>query len=271
MIEYVNGKPRKGKTSYVVAKIINEHMRFFNDEYQSCLGYLKNLNKAGFNLSIPPEKHVVSSNFDIYRKYPTMQSYHISGYEFGIPTELAPEVKKMIPYGVYVFDEIQRYWDSKGDDSKLPPWVTQAFELHGHAYLTIYLIAQRYMRLNKDIRDLVNRFVYIEESVHTFVANGRKVKANKFIPGTLIKTEWFGREFSCDSDYENYLSGKDPKAGEKFTYQFIGDIRNHYNPHNYSADIQNNNYDFDYESELNDARPASWDNWKAEQKKQNKK
>ena len=272
MIEYVNGKPRKGKTSYVVAKIMNEHMRFFNEEYQSCKSYLKSLNKSGFNLTEPPERHVVSSNFDIYRKYPTMLSYHISGYEFGIPNPKAPEVKKLIPYGVYAFDEIQRYWDSKGDDSKLPPWVTQAFELHGHIFLTIYLIAQRYMRLNKDIRDLVNRFVYIENSIHTFVVNGHKVKTDKFIPGKLIKTEWFGREFNSDAEYEAYLTGKEPKAGEKFYYEFEGDIRNHYNPHNYSVDIQNNENDFDYDSELNDTRPASWDNWKKEQKKnENKK
>lgn len=272
MIEYVNGKPRKGKTSYVVARVITEYMLFFNENYQNCLSYIKSLNKDGFNLTIPPQRHVVSSNFDIYRRYPTMKSYEISGFEFGIPNSKAPEVKKLIPYGIYVFDEIQRYWDSKGDDSKLPPWVTQAFELHGHIFLTIFLIAQRYMRLNKDIRDLVNRFIYIEESIHTFLVNGHKIKVDKFIPGQLVKTEWFGREFTSDADYENYLSGKEPNAGKKFKYEFVGDIRNHYDPYNYSVDIQNNENDFDYDSCLSDVRPSSWDNWKKDQKKsENKK
>ena len=196
-----------------------------------------------------------------------MESYHISGFEFGVPHPKAPEVKKLIPYGVYAFDECQRYWDSK-DNKSLPPWVSQAFELSGHIFLEIFLISQRYMRLHKDIRDIVDVFTYIEESEHTFVLNGKKVKSNIFIPNAqLIKTEWKGRQFDEDVEIEAYLSKADKKAGRKFSYTFYGDIRNYYDPYNYSVDFDDDSKDYNYSSQLNDTKPASWDNYKKGEKK----
>lgn len=152
----VCGKPRKGKTSLVVAMILNEYMKYINSNWASSVRYTKNQNTVyGYNRTLPPQRHVVSANFDIYKRVPKMHSYHISGWEFGCPNPFV-YTKPLIPFGVYAFDEAQRYYDSKGD-SKLPPWVTQAFELHGHLFLTIFLITQRYIRLNSDIRELAER------------------------------------------------------------------------------------------------------------------
>ena len=270
MLIHVIGRPRRGKTSWVVAQIINNDLKYYNSRYYSAVKYIKNFNKAyNTNLTLPPERHVVSSNIDIYRKYPTMHSYPISGFDFGVPNKYH-KTKRLIPYGVYVFDEAQKYFDSKGD-KELPPWVTQAFELRGHIYLQIYCMTQRDVRLHKDIRDTVDKIVLIEESVHTFLVNGKKVKSKKFIDGKLLKTKFYGREFESYEELEAYRRGE--KAGEKLKDDlFKGDIRDHYNPTNYAVVFENYDKDFnyyDYSNTFNE-KPDSWKNYKKQPEKEKK-
>lgn len=272
MITLICGKRRTGKTSLATARELNENLRFFNERYENAVSYIKMKNKyEGLKLTLPPQRHVVSANFEIHRRYPNMTSYQISGYEFGVPHKKAPELKKLIPYGSYVFDEAQRYFDSKGDN-KLPPWVTQCFELSGHIHIDITLIAQRYIRINKDIRDIVDEFIYIEKSLHTIKVDGKNFKSDIILPyGLLVKTEWFGRKFKSEAEIENYLTGKDPKAGEEYYYCFLGDITSHYDRFNYATDFEDDYKNFDYEGEMHDERPCSWDNYKKELKKNEKK
>ena len=102
MIEHVCGKTRPGKTSYVVARIINEYMQYFNNQWKNSCAYIKEHNKhSELKLSPPPQRHVVSANFKISRKYPNMESYDCSGYEFGVPNDVFKGTKLLIPYGVY--------------------------------------------------------------------------------------------------------------------------------------------------------------------------
>ena len=272
MIESVSGKRRTGKTSYVAARILSEDMLYYNERYEDAVSYIKSINKdEGFELTLPPQRHVVSANFDIVNRYPYMKNYPISGFEFGIPHPRAPEVKKLIPYGVYAFDEAQRYWDSK-ENKSLPPWVTQAFELSGHIFIDIYLISQRYMKIHRDIREIVDVFTYIEKSEHTYIVHGKMRKTNKFIPnGRLVKTKWIGRQFDDEFEIESYLNGTNRKAGRYFTYEFYGDISQHYDPWSYRCDFEDDHKNFDYSSEIKDERPASWDNYRKEQKKNESK
>ena len=268
MIESVSGKKRKGKTSYVVARILNEDLRYFNERYQNAVSYIKSINKKeDIDLTLPPQRHVVSANFDIVRRYPYMKNYPFSGFNFGVPHPKAPEVKTLMPYGVYAFDEAQRYWDSK-ENKALPPWVTQAFELSGHIFIDIYLITQRYIRIHKDIRDIVDVFTFIEGCEHTYIVRGKKIKTKKFIQGgKLVKTKWTGRQFDDEFEIESYINGSNRRAGRKFTYEFYGDISQHYDPWNYRCDFEDDHKDFDYSSEIKDERPKSWDNYRKEQKK----
>lgn len=275
MIIHVSGKTRRGKSSLVTAMVLDKYMKYYNSNYTNCCSYIKWQNKTyGRNLSLPPQRHVVCSNFDLTRKYPNMQSYQVSGYTFGAPNQFDADVKPLIPYGVYIFDECQRYWDSK-EDRHLPPWVTQAFELSGQAYLTIYLISQRYIRLHPDIRAIVDLFIYVEESEHTFIVNGKKVKSDKFLPfGRLVKTEWKGREFEDEGDIEAYIKSKENKhLGKPFKYVFHGDIRKHYNPTNYAVNLEDLSKDYRYFDDvpLSTKRPASWDNYKKTLTKKDKK
>ena len=271
MIIQVTGKTRAGKTSLVTAMVINEYMKFRNSQYQASCKYTKYENKAyGMNLTLPPQRHVVSANYDIYRKFPTMKNYPISGFEFGVPNKFQ-NVKRLIPYGVYVFDESNRYWDSK-DTRGLPPWVTQVFEWSGHIFLIIFLITQRYIRLNPDIRGIVDKFIYVEKSIHTFKVGKHIVKSDKFIPGKLIKTEWYGREFQYEGELEAYLKHTENlTVGEPFYYAFEGDIRKHYNPTAYAVNMENLDNDFDYyDYDGIKERPVEWDEWKKKAKEEKK-
>lgn len=272
MIIQVTGKTRAGKTSLVTAMILNEFMRFRNLQYQASCKYTKFENKKyGTNLTLPPQRHVVSANFDIYRKFPSMKSYPISGFEFGVPNKYQESVKKLIPYGVYAFDESNRYWDSK-DTRGLPPWVTQVFEWSGHIFLIIFLITQRYIRLSPDIRGIVDKFIYVEKSIHTFKVGKHIVKSDKFIPGKLIKTEWYGREFQYEGEIEVYLKHTENiDVGEPFYYSFEGDIRKHYNPTAYAVNMENLDNDFEYyDYDGLKERPVEWDEWKKKAKEEKK-
>ncbi len=266
---HVIGKPRRGKTSWVVAQIIQNDLKYFNSKYYAAVRYIKDFNRRyNTNLSLPPQRHVVSANIDIHRRYPTMSSYPISGFDFGVPNKYH-KTKRLIPYGVYVFDEAQKYFDSKGDKD-LPPWVTQAFELRGHIFLDIYCITQRDVRLHKDIRETADRIVLIEKSIHTFLVNGRKRKSDRFIDGKLIKTTFYGREFETYEEVEAYKSDK--TVGKKIKDEFVGDIRNFYDPNNFAVTIEEYDGDFDYYDYSNTfgEKPASWRNYKKKLAKEEK-
>lgn len=269
-IIHTTGDPRAGKTSYVVARNLTENMTYFNWRYSSACASIKLKNKTyGVDRQMPPQRHVVHGNITIRQKYPTMQIYPMSGWEFGCPNPYC-KTKPFVPFGVYVFDEAQRYFDSKGDGKELPPWVTQAFELHGHIFLEIYLITQRPVRLHKDIRAICSERIHIEKSVHTYIINGKKVKSNKYLDnGKLIKTVWYGRTFDSAGEHEAYVDGKDKDSkhlGHKFTYEFVGDIKSHYDPYEYATEMEDLNQDFNYIDFGATERPESWTNYKKAKK-----
>lgn len=270
MLEIVCGKPGKGKTSYVVAHVINEEFWFNNPRYFKTLHYIKSLSNAyGINLTEPPERHAVTSNFDIYRMYPKMKNYEMSGWDFGIPNTHHPTTRQLIPHGLYVFDEAQKYFDSKNE--KLPPWVTQAFELRRHIGLDIYLMSQRYIRIHKDIREIADVFTYIDEITHTYLLpNGKKCKSHVLLPdGKIIETKWDFHQFENEGDLQRYIDGE-KNLGVKGKYKFIGDINEHYDTHSYAVALEDLSKDFEYHdlTDLNDERPATWDNYKKINKKQ---
>lgn len=268
-IIHVTGDPRAGKTSYVAARTLTEDLQYFNWRYASACSYIKAKNKySEFTRSLPPQRHVVYSNMMLWRRYPNMASYPMSGFEFGAPNKFC-YTRPLTAYGVYLFDEAQRYFDSKGD-SVLPPWVTQAFELHGHIFLKILLITQRPVRLHKDIRAICSERIHIEKSVHTYLVGRRKIKTDKFLDyGRLIKTVWHGRQFRSAGEHEKYVDGEraeDKKLGKPFKYVFKGDIKSHYDPYAYAVEMEDLSKDFNYIDYGPTERPAEWSNYKKQMK-----
>lgn len=273
-IIHVTGDPRAGKTSWVVSKIIREKMQFYNSNYSLACKAIKEKNRAtGATRALPPQRHVVSGNILISRRYPNMSIYPMSGWEFGAPNKFC-KTRAFIPHGVYVFDEAQRYFDSKGDGKELPPWVTQAFELHGHIFLEIFLITQRPVRLHKDIRAICSERIHIEKSIHTYIINGKKKKSEKFLKeGQLIRTDFYGRQFKSSGEHEAYVDGEDEKSkklGKSFKDHFNGDIRDYYNPYEYAVEMEDLNQDFNYIDYGATERPKEWSNWKQKKEKEEK-
>lgn len=269
--EFVIGKPRSGKTSYVVAKTLNEDLNYLNDRYKAFVKYVNFYNKTqNIPLSLPPQRHVVFSNIDIYRQYPNMRSYPINGFEFGTNNKFQ-KTKRLVHYGVYIFDECQRIWPSKYNFT-LPPWVTDAFELRGHIDLNIYLIAQKLTKLHSDIRATVDVFTLIQKSVHTYEINGKKFKTTKLLGyGKLLKTVFHGIHFSEESQVLKYLN-ENINQGENFTYTFEGAIDNHYNPYSFEKDVSDSDDDYTYDDYVvPNKRPEAWDSYRKAFKKQEEK
>lgn len=272
---HVTGDPRAGKTSLVVARTVTDDMQYFNWRYSSACAYIKSKNRVyGLTRALPPQRHVVSGNILIWTRFPSMTSYPMSGWEFGAPNKFV-KTKAFIHYGVYIFDEAQRYFDSKGDAKELPPWVTQAFELHGQIFLKIFLITQRPVRLHKDIRAICSERIHVEKSVHTFIVNGHKVKTKEFLSvGRLVKTVWYGRQFTSAGEHEAYVDGANSdnkKLGKPYKYVFYGDIREHYDPYAYSTEMEDLDKDFNYVDYEITERPEEWTTYKKIMKKEGKK
>lgn len=269
---HVTGNPRQGKTSLVVAMTLTDDLRYNNWRYDSACSYIKNRNKASDNpRALPPQRHVVFSNILMSRRFPNLSSYPMSGFEFGAPNKYFNATRAFVAYGVYIFDEAQRYFDSKGDGA-LPPWVTQAFELHGHIFLKIILITQRPVRLHKDIRAICDRRIHVEKSIHTYKIGKRTIKSDKFLDtGKLIKTTWYGREFFSAGEHEKYVDSErdeDKKIGIPFKYVFDGDIKSHYNPYAYAVEMEDLNKDFNYIDYGPTERPKEWSTYKQAKQKE---
>lgn len=276
-LEYIIGKPGSGKTSYVVATTVDEDLKYFNYRYYQFKDYIDFHNRTHTTkLTPPPQHHIVSSDFDIYTTLPSMQTYPISGFEFGKPNSFQ-KTKRLMRFGVYIFDEIARYWPSK-QNFTLPPWVTELFELRRHIGLKIRLIAQKLTKLHPDIRAVVDVFTLIEKSIHTFEINGKRTKSKMFLEGRLIQTVFYGVHFTEEAQVVKYLDG-DHSLGEKFTYTHHGDVRENYNPYNFADeldvdaenDFENKDYKVDENFEYNEIkirkRPSEWDNYKKLAKK----
>lgn len=265
--EFVIGKPRSGKTSYVVAKIIEEDLTYLNARYESFCEYLKNYNKThNKELSFPPEKHVVHANFEIFTQFPNMHSYTINGFEFGTKTQFQ-KTKRLVPHGVYAFDECQRIWPSKNNFT-LPPWVTDAFELRGHIDLKIYLIAQKLTKLHSDIRATVDVFTLIKKSIHTYLIDGKRVKTHKLLGyGNLLSTTFYGIHFEEEAQILKYLQDG-TNVGQSFIHTHKGSIDENYNPYSFEKEVTDNDDDFNFVNNVvPNKRPKAWDTYKKELKK----
>ncbi len=272
-IIHVTGLPRHGKSSYVVARTLTEDLCYFNWRYDSACKAIKARNaKYGLTHSLPPQRHVVFGNLIMWERFPKLQIYPMNGWEFGANNSICPYTKPLVPYGVYVFDEARKYFGSKADNKELPPWVTQGFEQHGHIFLKIILITHRPEELNKDIRPICEERIHIEKSIHYYRVNGKIIKSDKFLEyGILEKTVWYGREFGSLKAHEDYVNGNDPEAGKPFKYTFFGAINEHYNPTQYSTEMENLNQDFRYfDDDVCDERPKEWSNYKRTEKKNGK-
>ncbi len=257
----VVGLPGACKTSSVVSEIVNNYMTYNNKRYRAFMAHLKQKNKfREVPLSEPPQKHVVSANFSIRKKFPNMTEYPISGFELGKPNGFM-KIKRLIKYGVYVLDEAYLYYPSK-QNATLPPWVTDMFNLRRHLLILFYLIVPSHLMVHPDIRKTVDEFRLMIKAVHTYKKNGKTFKTSDYLPfGRLIKSKFYGVRFKTEGELERYLKG-DTSVGEKFVSHHNGDIRDNYDPYNFDEDLEETGYDYDYGEVYHNKKPREWTTYK---------
>ena len=79
-----------------------------------------------------------------------------------------------------------------------PEHVINAFAEHRQYYLDIWLDSQRFMNIDKSIRDLADRFIEVQGMRNVYDKDG-----------WMVCSEFDCREFASPGDVELYLEGKE--------------------------------------------------------------
>ena len=168
--------------------------------------------KFGRDLSFPDQVPVYSNyrvNLHVgYKKF--FEPYFLNGYYFGIANEIM-DTEFVVPGGYLFLDEMQRVLDSRLSSS-FPGFSSYGFEISRQADLHFYLIAQRGMLFDKNIRDL---------GVHVIEVRGMENKKNA--AGVITKSVWTCREFENWNDAELYFE-KGENTFTETTYENDGNI-----------------------------------------------
>ena len=172
VITVVFGKPRVGKTAYMVADIVKYLNRSAEglDLYHRCCEEIEVINEDGFRFEKPIHCPIYT-NFavNVQTGYNGFEgSYYIDGFRLGFENDNV-EVLPVLPCSRIYLSEAQRYYNSRNSGVKaLPDWVSRFYEEHGHFDLTIWLDMQRPGLLDLNIRELVTEFIFIEKMENKF-------------------------------------------------------------------------------------------------------
>ena len=211
------GKRGRGKSSFA-GKLMAEFMqpRIAKKEIKKCNEICNDLAEAGFNFHPPKDHLVFCDTYFESRGYMQKRNsaYRFNGVEFGLPNS-KHQTMPIIPCGKYFFDEAQDLFDSH--ISALQTFVTKSFELSRQVKLFLAIIAQRPIRIHKDIRELA-----------TFVEVVKKEdKFNKY--GSLISSIWTLHIIYDNAQLEDYVSTKSKKLiDKKVKVRFLGNIHKCY-------------------------------------------
>ena len=247
MITIIVGKRKRCKSGLSKMLVYDELSGRDKSRYYLAKKDIEELNKNGGNLSLPPEAHVIFANDKTYTHFPDFHAYLFDPNKFAIPNDKYDTIRIM-PHGTYIIDECHKYYNSKMKE--IDTFKIQAFEISGHYDVNIILIAHRIMQIHKDIRDLADRIIHVDDSEHTYIVNGKKVKSKPYLKlGELIKTEVWGREFDDVADaiaYAESTKRDKKKYGKDFDMVFKGNIRACYDLFNLKSVFEKTVKDFDY-------------------------
>jgi len=216
MITGICGLPRKGKTAlltyFALLKMVDK------SRYYDCKSKINELNAGGYNFSLPTERHVVYSNYDIiFKSYEcgTLHSYKFNPFYMGMPNSQHPTLL-LAPFADIFITEGQRPLNSRMS-YLLSDFVSQYYETGGHIGYNFYIDCQRLNLLDANIRELMELVIEVQ---------GIEYKEKN---GKCIKTIWTTKEFNSCFDYDLYLQSGKQKGGKTRKYTFKGDIRKCYN------------------------------------------
>ncbi|MDR3264148.1 MAG: zonular occludens toxin domain-containing protein [Clostridiales bacterium] len=209
------GKRGAGKTALATMFGIDRMTRFAYDDVKRVKTEIKRLNRGGFGLCFN-ERHVLFADYAIRSNvegYSRRQSFEVDGYALGMPDK-GHRTMFLPPYSTVILDEAQRYYDSHIPVASFPERVSAFYEFARHYGISAILALQRPMLIQKNIRDLAERFIKVES-----------VKAVEDRYGFVRRCEWDCLEFYDNLDLERYLDSKGREEnGKRVKYRCDYDI-----------------------------------------------
>lgn len=195
MITQIVGKPGAGKTSLLTHFLMEMFFSRGDELLERCREAIELENQERMHPLSFPEKPPIFANYNVsffegYEK--TYSPYFLNPYYFGINHNETP-VQYILPGSKIFIEESQRYYDSRQSGS-FPRWVSEAFEMHRHFDLDIYLDSQRWKLIDLNIRDLVSR---------TLLVTRMENELNGY--GGVLSTTWYLREFEGSAELTQYF------------------------------------------------------------------
>lgn len=216
------GDPGVGKSALLTSFIRNIYRDHSFEIMQNCCARIEEINAKYKTNLIPPDRVPIFTDYKVkflvgYEE--EYETYFTNGFYAGLPHGEELDTIYLPPFSVVALTEIQRYYDSR--KKNLPDWVSRTYEMHRHYGLDFYFDLQRFMLLDKNIRDNCSRIIEVDKMRH---------KINEF--GGIVSTEWDCREWKDSADCERYLS-TGVENFKKVIYGYNGNIFDCYDSYNY--------------------------------------
>jgi hypothetical protein len=214
------GLPGAGKTS-LLAHLAGERMtRCAFGDVLNCRRKVEGLQARGFGGLAAPETHLVFSDIPIVSDVSVMppRKAYLSpiervGLHNPAPSAEWPQTWFFPPYAQFYLSEAQRKYNSRAYKT-FPDHVSQWYETHRHNGHNVTLDSQSIERLDKNIRRVVEEFVYIVSRSDRFDRAGR-------VAGAV----WDALVFFSYAAAEKYEDGGEvPKNAERRRYEHDGNI-----------------------------------------------
>ena len=239
-ITIIVGKPGAGKTLFATNVVVDKLINSF-DDYIRAKREIKRLKNGGYRyLDNPPQRHLCYADYEV-KINSKLKAYSLDGFKFGLPNPYF-ETQFIPPYATLVFDEAQRYYDSRNAKS-LRPEVYNAFQIHRQNHYNIILVCQRLANIDVNIRALADKVIVIDEL---------KTKTDEY--GRIKNITWITREFEAPDVAEDYCNKKDnpefAKLGKKVVVKTNLPLFRYYNSYSNKAVFYNRNEFKNYDYEL---------------------
>lgn len=236
MITVIYAGPGAGKGCLQTHLIEELYKEEGFDVFTDCCAEIEAYNLDNDLKLSKPTKVPFFSDFEVkfkigYEKY--YSTYFLNGFFFGLENDRLPSMY-VPPYSKVFLTEVQRYYDSR-KHATFPDFVSRLYEMHRHFHLDIYLDLQRLGLLDLNIKELANRFIYIEK-LNVIKNNLEQVEGVK----------WFCREFSSAKDADLYIDEKQ-NVGKAVIFHHVGDVFENYNSYsNFDKFIPDKYHDYLY-------------------------
>ncbi|MCL2255276.1 MAG: zonular occludens toxin domain-containing protein [Firmicutes bacterium] len=223
MLSIISGDIGSGKTAlatlFALMKMSGENALI---DISRLRQYVRSLNRVGHNLS-QLKNHLVYTDYDVYLRKEfqrPLKNRFVDGWKIGYSNP-HHETVYLPPYAFIGLDEAQMYYDSRR--KYIPPFVVNYFAQHRHYHLDIVLTCQRPVSIDKAIRGLCERFIFILDLKHS---------KDKF--GNIIHTKWQCLEFPSTESAERFSDTKSNfNEGMPTSYEYWGNIFSCYNSYGY--------------------------------------